>query len=204
MCAEDYFGYNTAHNLCEVRNAHSPAAGPFAEGIDGIEQRRKRMDVRMTERFLSEKRKGEVGRDPVLGVHFVLSSSIRESSAHRCSNNPRRVFKIGFSNGSGKCMEPSVRGLDVFCASHISPWAVDEKNRLNPENGLCLSTTSSAAFDRKGPAKRSFRGVCPRVSDDDRDKDAQALRQWIASAVQAFVRGKGLTDLANQWKDDAE
>ena len=158
----------------------------------------------MTERFLSEKHKGEVGRDTVLGVHFVWSSSVRESPAHRCSNNPRRFRKIGFSNGSGKCMEPSVGGLYVFCASHISPWVKDEKNRLNPENGFCLSTIYAAAFDRKGPAKRSFCGVCPRVSDDDRDKDAQALRQWIASAVQAFVRGKGLTDLANQWKDDAE
>jgi hypothetical protein len=44
----------------------------------------------------------------------------------------------------------------------------------------------------------------PSFSDDDREKDVQALRQWIASAVQAFVRGKGLTDLANQWKDGEE
>ena len=27
-------------------------------------------------------------------------------------------------------------------------WAEDEKNRLNPENGLCLSATYDAAFDR--------------------------------------------------------
>lgn len=44
----------------------------------------------------------------------------------------------------------------------------------------------------------------PSFAGDDRDKDVQALRQWIASAVQAFVRGKGLTDLANQWKDGEE
>ena len=37
---------------------------------------------------------------------------------------------------------------DVLRASHISPWAEDEKNRLNPENGLCLSATYDAAFDR--------------------------------------------------------
>ena len=37
---------------------------------------------------------------------------------------------------------------DIFRASHISPWAEDEKNRLNPENGLCLSATYDAAFDR--------------------------------------------------------
>ena len=41
----------------------------------------------------------------------------------------------------------------------------------------------------------------PSFSGDDREKDADLLRPWIDSAVQAFVRGKGLTDLANQWKD---
>ena len=39
---------------------------------------------------------------------------------------------------------------------------------------------------------------------DDRDDDKDAIRKWIDSAVQAFVRGKGLAEIANQWKDDAE
>ena len=39
---------------------------------------------------------------------------------------------------------------------------------------------------------------------DDRDDDTDALRKWIDSAVQAFVRGKGLAEIANQWKGDAE
>lgn len=37
---------------------------------------------------------------------------------------------------------------EVLRASHISAWSDDEKNRLNPENGLCLSATYDAAFDR--------------------------------------------------------
>ena len=37
---------------------------------------------------------------------------------------------------------------EVLRASHISAWSEDEKNRLNPENGLCLSATYDAAFDR--------------------------------------------------------
>jgi len=32
-------------------------------------------------------------------------------------------------------------------ASHIKPWAEDEHNRLNPRNGLCLSTFYDRAFD---------------------------------------------------------
>ena len=37
---------------------------------------------------------------------------------------------------------------EVLRASHIVGWAEDEANRLNPANGLCLSATYDAAFDR--------------------------------------------------------
>ena len=37
---------------------------------------------------------------------------------------------------------------ETLRASHISGWAKDKNNRMNPENGLCLSATYDAAFDR--------------------------------------------------------
>ena len=37
---------------------------------------------------------------------------------------------------------------EVLRASHIVGWAEDTKNRMNPANGLCLSATYDAAFDR--------------------------------------------------------
>lgn len=43
-----------------------------------------------------------------------------------------------------------ITGLSVpklLVASHIVPWRVDEKNRLNPRNGLCLSMLHDKAFD---------------------------------------------------------
>jgi dTDP-D-glucose 4,6-dehydratase len=56
--------------------------------------------------------------------------------------------KMVLQNYGGKCCVTGLSVPDVLCASHISPWAEDEKNRLNPENGLCLSATYDAAFDR--------------------------------------------------------
>jgi len=44
-----------------------------------------------------------------------------------------------------------VTGLNVpgvLRASHIVAWKDDKPNRLNPSNGLCLSATYDAAFDR--------------------------------------------------------
>lgn len=37
---------------------------------------------------------------------------------------------------------------EVNRASHIIPWAEDDEKRLDPRNGLCLSATYDAAFDR--------------------------------------------------------
>lgn len=48
----------------------------------------------------------------------------------------------------GKCC---VTGLDVpklLRASHIIRWSDDKDNRMNPENGLCLSGTYDLAFDQ--------------------------------------------------------
>ena len=55
--------------------------------------------------------------------------------------------KMVLANYSGKC---SVTGLGISAvlqASHISSWKEDVVNRLNPENGLCLSATYHEAFD---------------------------------------------------------
>ena len=45
----------------------------------------------------------------------------------------------------------------------------------------------------------------PKLSGgEDKEKDDEVLRRWIDSAVQAFVKGKNLSDIANKWKDELE
>lgn len=47
-----------------------------------------------------------------------------------------------------QCCVTGLNFPDVLRASHIVAWSDDEENRLNPANGLCLSATYDAAFDR--------------------------------------------------------
>ena len=45
----------------------------------------------------------------------------------------------------------ALTGIDIpalLVASHIIPWAVNQQERLNPENGLCLSSLYDKAFDK--------------------------------------------------------
>ena len=56
--------------------------------------------------------------------------------------------KMILSIYQGQCCLTGLPVQEVLRASHISAWASDTKNRLNPENGLWLSATYDAAFDR--------------------------------------------------------
>lgn len=61
----------------------------------------------------------------------------------------QNVFRqIVVSNYSGKC---AITGIDIpelLFASHIIPWSKNEDERLNPENGICLSGLYDRAFDK--------------------------------------------------------
>lgn len=46
------------------------------------------------------------------------------------------------------CCITGVTLPELLIASHIVPWSDDPSQRLNPNNGLCLSSLFDAAFDK--------------------------------------------------------
>lgn len=61
----------------------------------------------------------------------------------------QNIFRqIVIANYSGKC---AITGIDIpelLFASHIIPWSKNEEERLNPENGICLSALYDKAYDK--------------------------------------------------------
>jgi putative restriction endonuclease len=59
------------------------------------------------------------------------------------------VFRqMVLTNYATKC---AITGIDIpelLLASHIVPWSKNENERLNPENGICLSALYDKAFDK--------------------------------------------------------
>lgn len=56
--------------------------------------------------------------------------------------------RMVMANYNGKC---ALTGIDIntlLVASHIIPWSDNEDERLNPENGICLSALYDKAFDK--------------------------------------------------------
>ncbi|MEI9809223.1 MAG: HNH endonuclease [Bacteroidota bacterium] len=61
----------------------------------------------------------------------------------------QNVFrKIVMANYDGKCAITGIDIPDLLVASHIIPWSKNEQERLNPENGICLSPLYDRAYDK--------------------------------------------------------
>jgi len=56
----------------------------------------------------------------------------------------RTVVLATYNNS---CCITGINNTELLVASHIVPWSKDEKNRLNPMNGLCLNALHDRAFD---------------------------------------------------------
>lgn len=61
----------------------------------------------------------------------------------------QNVFRqIVIANYSGRCAITGINIPDLLLASHIIPWSKNEEERLNPENGICLSPLYDRAYDK--------------------------------------------------------
>ena len=55
---------------------------------------------------------------------------------------------IIMANYSSRCDITGIDIPDLLFASHIIPWSKNENERLNPENGICLSALYDKVFDK--------------------------------------------------------
>lgn len=61
----------------------------------------------------------------------------------------QNVFRqIVLANYNRKCAITGIDLPDLLVASHIIPWSKNEEERLNPENGICLSALYDRAYDK--------------------------------------------------------
>lgn len=102
-----------------------------------------------SERILADKENSTIEdkfSDILLDTNDLRGESkIREVKTRVNQNIFRQIV---MANYESKC---AVSGIDIpelLVASHIVPWAKSEIERLNPENGICLSSLYDRAFDK--------------------------------------------------------
>ena len=86
----------------------------------------------------------------LLSFHSSFFSSLNLQLFPRCSPilSSFKVKAVACSNYNFSCCITGLPLTELLVASHIKPWAIDEKNRMNPRNGLCLNALHDKAFDK--------------------------------------------------------
>lgn len=114
--------------------------------------------------FQSEQLLAELKEEPLIAEHSVITKKAElavgkdKSRLVKTRVNQSLFRQMIMSSYSSTC---AISGIDIpelLFASHIIPWAKNEKERLNPSNGICLSATYDVAFDK------GFIGVKPDYS----------------------------------------
>lgn len=92
------------------------------------------------------------------GVTIEESADILEADLPKLGKERERMVKLRVNQSffrstvlaayDKKCCLTGIAVTELLVASHVVPWAVDETNRVNPRNGLCLNAFHDRAFDR--------------------------------------------------------
>lgn len=101
-----------------------------------------------SERIIAEKEKSTI-EDKYANILQDISKYQGEERVRavktRINQNVFRQIILG--SYSGRCAISGINIPELLNASHIIPWSINKQERLNPENGICLSKLYDAAFD---------------------------------------------------------
>ena len=102
-----------------------------------------------SERILAEKEKITIEdkfAETLRGTeHLKGEYKLREVKIRINQNVFRQIVLANYDN---KCAVTGIDIPDLLVASHIVPWSKNEQERLNPENGICLSPLYDRAYDK--------------------------------------------------------
>lgn len=80
----------------------------------------------------------------IYSKHLEGKDKLREVKTRVNQNVFRQII---LANYDYRCAISGINITTLLTASHIIPWSKNEKERLNPENGICLSPLYDRAFD---------------------------------------------------------
>lgn len=105
--------------------------------------------VFLSEQILAQKENTTIGnkyQDILFDLKGLKGETVIREVKTRVNQSVFREMVL--TNYTTKC---AITGIDIpelLLASHIVPWSINENERLNPENGICLSALYDKAFDK--------------------------------------------------------
>lgn len=75
------------------------------------------------------------------------NTEISRQTKQRVGQDKLREYILKIYNN--QCALCEINKDDLLLCSHIIPWNMDEENRLNPQNAICLCSLHDKLFDRR-------------------------------------------------------
>lgn len=103
--------------------------------------------------FESEKLKAEFLGEDLESIHGFTAGDLPAKGIEREALIKTRVNQNLFrqavlSSYNGTCCITGISEPSFLIAGHITPWAKNEKQRMNPRNGLLINALHDKAFER--------------------------------------------------------
>lgn len=99
-----------------------------------------------SELLLSKFLKEEI--KPFTDYKFEIKEGLETEQNIKVRVNQSFFRSVVLASYDFKCCLTGIDIPELLVASHIIPWSKDKKNRLNPQNGLCLNNLHDKAFDK--------------------------------------------------------
>lgn len=102
--------------------------------------------------FESEKLRAEFEKKTIEEINEIDLTDLPEEGLVRERLVKTRVNQNFFRKAilasyKNTCCITGINIPNLLVAGHIIPWSVDEKNRMNPRNGLCLNSLHDRAYE---------------------------------------------------------
>lgn len=102
--------------------------------------------------FESEKLRAKFSNKSVEELNEVTLEDIPKLGKERTQLIKVRVNQNFFrsmilASYNNKCCITGLSNKELLVAAHIRPWGMDEKNRMNPQNGLSLNALHDRAYE---------------------------------------------------------
>lgn len=100
-----------------------------------------------SEKLLAKKKNTTIEKLNHVDVNEIIKVGMDKEHLVKVRVNQSIFRTMILTTYNYRCCITGISNPELLIASHILPWSFDEKNRLNPMNGLALNALHDKAFD---------------------------------------------------------
>lgn len=100
-----------------------------------------------SEKLLAERNHTTIEKLNKINVSEIIKEGLEKERLVKTRVNQSLFRTMLLATYNNKCCITQITNPELLIASHIVPWGKDEKNRLNPMNGLLLNALHDKAFE---------------------------------------------------------